>query len=138
MSRLMPVLAVLLAWCLLHQPAAAHRHLQQEQEAATPDPAAAATTAADATAPAGLDGTTVAPTTAEPVEASAAAVVPEPAFGDPERFPPPGGRLGWEIPDRTPGPPHLDPSGQGKYMGFYRWVWLGQETLQIGWLWWTG
>lgn len=36
-----------------------------------------------------------------------------------------GGRLGWEIPDRTPGPPELDPSGQGMYQGVYRWVLCG-------------
>lgn len=39
-----------------------------------------------------------------------------------------GGRLGWEIPDRTPGPPELDPSGQGMYQGVYRWVLCGGKV----------
>jgi hypothetical protein len=33
----------------------------------------------------------------------------------------PGGRAGYDYPDRIPGPPQVDPSRQGMYKGMYRW-----------------
>lgn len=32
----------------------------------------------------------------------------------------PGGRAGYDYPDRIPGPPELDPNRQGMYKGMYR------------------
>lgn len=96
--------------CFAVQPSAAHRQLAQEQVT----PAGAGADAQPITALAEPD-------IQDPV-ALAAATLATPTPFDPEANPPPGARPGFETPDRVPGPPHADPSGQGMYKGHYRCV----------------
>jgi hypothetical protein len=105
--------ALLAVTSLLVQPSAAHRQLKQDETAA------AAAAAADAAAA----GTGIAADLANIIAARS------PVDFDPEAVAAAtgGGRAGWDFPDRIPGPPDADPSGQGMYKGKYRWVGVGAD-----------
>jgi hypothetical protein len=107
--------------CLAAQPSSAHRQLQEDvlvdaQPALQDQLVLVSTDAASAIA---------ASVTTEPDAQEAAALLEALSTAaaapfDPTANPPPGARAGIEVPDRIPGPSKLDPSGQGKYQGVYR------------------